>query len=608
MNNGFSSEYFNIRRGVRQGCPLSPYLFILCAEILATPLKNDDDIQGIKIDDTECKLSQYADDTSLLLQDEESTRKALGVVQKFGEISGLKMNVEKTKIALLGKPQAAKIENARKLCRELHTTLETTEIDVLGIVLPLDGRDIVAANLEKPLQKIKNIMKTWKQRQLTPIGRICLIKSLLASQLTYRQTVIPLPKSDFYEKLEKEMFEFIWQKKKDKIARNTLKKELEEGGLKMLDLQSFIKNLKIKWIKKIAEQNNRSKWKTIWKKEMDRLGVGNILEFNLKKPYDVLQNIRLTSLKEAMNIWYETSYTAKDEVTQPNSQTIWWNSCITSQKKPIFNAQWKEKGIQYIHQLYENKRLLNFAELKRRYQLTNQTFLDYIKVIACIPKEWKKIMEEVQEEASPLPIQKVTAQENKAIYIKMKKLKTAKADPNNQIKWQEYLATTDIRWEKCYILGQRIINTAYYKYFQYRVMHRAIYFRKTLFKMKKVTTPFCIYCENNALDTIEHGLIECPTTRNFKQLCFTKMETQMPETKDWLLGDPNRGIDYNTFMLLVKHFIYKMKLAERRPEEQNLKNYMKQQKDIEEFINRKHKKMEIHKKKWAIIEKFIETA
>ena len=65
-NNGWSSEYFHLERGVSPGCPLSPYMFILCAEILAQQVRNYTKIEGIKIGGKEFKIKQYADDTQIL--------------------------------------------------------------------------------------------------------------------------------------------------------------------------------------------------------------------------------------------------------------------------------------------------------------------------------------------------------------------------------------------------------------------------------------------------------------------------------------------------------------------------------------------------------------
>ena len=64
INNGVTSKYFPVERGVRQGDPLSPYLFILAVEVLACAIRQNKDIKGIKIADTELRVLHYADDTS----------------------------------------------------------------------------------------------------------------------------------------------------------------------------------------------------------------------------------------------------------------------------------------------------------------------------------------------------------------------------------------------------------------------------------------------------------------------------------------------------------------------------------------------------------------
>ena len=74
INNDWSAGFFELSQGVRQGCLLLPYIFILCAKVLATTIHKDNEVKGITVGSTECKLSQYADDTTLIL---DGTQKSL---------------------------------------------------------------------------------------------------------------------------------------------------------------------------------------------------------------------------------------------------------------------------------------------------------------------------------------------------------------------------------------------------------------------------------------------------------------------------------------------------------------------------------------------------
>ena len=98
IQNGFISDFLRLKRGCRQGDPISPYIFILCAEILGQMLRNNKNIKGININNREFLLSQYADDTQVFLDgSEKSLSEALLNLDLFHKMSGLNINVEKNK-------------------------------------------------------------------------------------------------------------------------------------------------------------------------------------------------------------------------------------------------------------------------------------------------------------------------------------------------------------------------------------------------------------------------------------------------------------------------------------------------------------------------------
>ena len=105
LNNGYATNWFKPSAGVRQGCPLSPYLFILTAELMSNKIRQSIDFKGISVFEKEIKISQFADDTNLFGADLSSVEKGLQIVADFGTISGLQLpvNIKKTKAMWLGK-------------------------------------------------------------------------------------------------------------------------------------------------------------------------------------------------------------------------------------------------------------------------------------------------------------------------------------------------------------------------------------------------------------------------------------------------------------------------------------------------------------------------
>ena len=101
--NGHLSNAFAINRGCRQGDTLSPYLFVIAVEILALMIRKNKLIKGIKIDDVNLNVTQYADDTTVILDGtEKSLEQVLTTLDTFQQMCGLKINQQKTSVVWIG--------------------------------------------------------------------------------------------------------------------------------------------------------------------------------------------------------------------------------------------------------------------------------------------------------------------------------------------------------------------------------------------------------------------------------------------------------------------------------------------------------------------------
>ena len=156
--NGQYSSWFNIQRGVRQGDPCSPYIYLICAEIVSLMIRQSSKIKGIKLKEREAKLSQFAVDTTLCLDgSEESFKEAITILKTFSQLSVLKMNNEKTKAVWIGSRKNFRL----RFSRDINFCWDPGIFKVLGIKFCTDTGRISEINYEDKLLEIQRILNRW---------------------------------------------------------------------------------------------------------------------------------------------------------------------------------------------------------------------------------------------------------------------------------------------------------------------------------------------------------------------------------------------------------------------------------------------------------------
>ena len=279
INNGFTSNYFRLFRGVRQGCPLSPYLFITCTEILHSLITYNDNILGLYISNVHFKITQYADDTVIITDgSNESLLETKYTLDLFYKISGLKINYSKSHIFGLG-PFASEVPH---YFGRLGFSICIDTITYLGISFTHHHDDFFSLNYLPKLSRIKNLLLSWSTRDLTPIGRVHIIKSFAISQIVYLLSVLPNPPDSFFKELNSLLFKFIWGRKNEKVNREVVCTDKSNGGLNMINMKYFADGLKCKWVKLYLEDSDRN-WKAIFDNALHNYGGDFLFRCNFSK-------------------------------------------------------------------------------------------------------------------------------------------------------------------------------------------------------------------------------------------------------------------------------------------------------------------------------------
>ena len=322
INNGYTTDYFKLEQGTRQGDPLSAYLFILVFEVLLIQVREDIDIKGFTVNDVELKLSCYVDDGYFMVKTVDSIKKILRYFDIYSLYSSLKVNLDKCEACWLGR---AKFRDDKPIACK-WTVLNNGCIRILGSFFSYDPLLSQMVNFLTVTESIHTIVNCWKKRCLTLGGRIQVFKSLIFSKLVYASYVQYIS-GDVVKEICKIQKDFIWKGKRPKIKHSTLIGNFENGGLKDIDIESKLKALKLSWIKRLLDSNFHP-WKTSAAKLLEPVGGTKVFHSNLSISRECHKG--LTSLptfyKQLIEFWELTSIGICDEPSFILNQSVWNNN------------------------------------------------------------------------------------------------------------------------------------------------------------------------------------------------------------------------------------------------------------------------------------------
>ena len=235
--NGWLTERTELQRGVCQEDPLSPLLYVLCVEVLATLIRSSPLITGFLLPDAkglQFKVRQYTDDTTTFIKGIPSLIQLFNIISLYEKGSGAKLNRSKTEAMWLGEWKTREDE-------PLGLTW-VKKMKILGVwfgVVP-----VVVDNWQSRLNKLEKSIDLWKARSLSLIGKRLVICVFGLSKFYYLAKVLTLP--DWVtRKANQIIWTFLWGSKIQPVSRSTCYCKITEGGLGLISFSLKCDSLRV---------------------------------------------------------------------------------------------------------------------------------------------------------------------------------------------------------------------------------------------------------------------------------------------------------------------------------------------------------------------------
>ena len=577
MNGGNLTNYFEISRGVRQGCPPSPFLFILSVELLGLKIRQDPACIGIPLpNNTVANISQFADDTTIIASDTTSLKFCLQIINWFGSLSGLKLNKKKTQAMWLG---SMKQSNSKIL--DFKSTKDP--IKVLGAFLSYNQGKNIEANFFAKIRKMKTKLNLWLSRDLTLYGKSLLAKSLGVSQLTYTASMLSVP-GNVIKLVQSQLFSFLWNNKKDKIKRSVMYQPLKYGGVSFVNFETVVKSLRLAWISRLLSDADEV-WKAIPNHYLSQYGgLSFLLRCNFN-PASIDKNLPL--FYRELLFYFQELKQGKDLF--PHGEYILWNKeTITIENNSLVWKTWFDKGIYFVQDLLDSRgNFLSFSEFQNKFHVKSN-YLHYFQLIAAIPSYLKKKAKDCKPTLdnlysiiiSPSPGSETTldlANMRCKHYYKLFNENCINV-PSGIKKWKDKFPEDITEWRNKFSFIYRSSRDNKLRQFSFKLLHRIIVTKKELKNYGLANNATCIFCQNP--DSIEHAFLDCRVTTSFfsdafawfdqahgSDLHFSSKEITFNDvtgTSASQVLDPATKHRLHLFIIYLKHYIYNCKSFETK--------------------------------------------
>ena len=260
--NGHLSSPFKLERGVKQGDALSCGLFVLAMDPLIRNIAANPSIKGLSIptddnDYVEIKVLAYADDVAIVCQN-RNLQPIFAEYERLSKRSGLELNADKTEI--FNFIESNNLSNNVNYLTNSYTVNRIDSIKICGLHLSRQPEADYQRNVMEAINRMENFVIAWKKRNLSLNGRMLAAKTFLLSQIVFQAQVVDIATKEV-RKIERLIYSFVNGAKAlygpERIARNRLKADKDQGGINGVDVASFIRAIQIRQYNKAMTKHHK---------------------------------------------------------------------------------------------------------------------------------------------------------------------------------------------------------------------------------------------------------------------------------------------------------------------------------------------------------------